>query len=333
MENNDQAKEGREGAPQEKEGLQKPVPVIFEGITKPERSAGGKIAGEEAKPKEKMSGKTVTDVINKIFKRAQSKPTKDAKDRQLFFRNKNFALIIVSIFALAAFLSALSSFSMLDKEKKNRQVLSEKVSELVKKEKGFQASLANKAEELKGQQEDEQGPAAADKPAGVSAEDKGILEQLEQDKNALIHKNNILIQELSKAKDTIEGLRQDLEDSQGGMKELEKKVDGLTRDRNIIKAKLKRMNIDIAALEQTKDAGDLEAKILLVEQNNQIVAIDIGEIEGVKPGMEFDIYQQGELYGRIKIDQVQDTVSLGKIVPGIGIGRMMEGMKAKRRRI
>lgn len=71
-------------------------------------------------------------------------------------------------------------------------------------------------------------------------------------------------------------------------------------------------------------------KILAVKPTSNIVAINLGSRDGIKVGSTFDIYSlDNSFVAKLIIDEVEDTVSLGKISPGAVVAKVKESYIVK----
>lgn len=320
MGNNEQKKEDRT-----REGLQKPIPAIFKGIAGAEKKAREDSAAYKSKAEEERRGDKSELAANKKVKAS-------------FFKNPVFVTIILLIFSITALLFILQSTLKFEREKKYRQILNAHLSELLTKQKQLQESakeledsLNEKAKELEEYKERSKPTSPLESTDEVLKNYKNKLMLLDQEKNKLtedLEKTRGLAEEL---KSNLAQVQEKLAYVQADKIELEKMASELKREKEIWEIRLRRMGIDIGAVDIGKEGKGLEARVLIVERGNQLVAIDIGELEGVTPGMEFDIYKNDVLFGRIKIEQVHETISLGRIIAGVGIGNIEEGLTAKRR--
>ncbi|MBL7131796.1 MAG: hypothetical protein ISS45_10445, partial [Candidatus Omnitrophica bacterium] len=281
---------------------------------------------DKLRTEEKGPKKFLAAIKNKIFNRQkvmqQKGIDKGIKISFGLFKNRKFMVFFACALALLLSLFIFQSVSGLAKEKKFRKMLNEQVSGLLTKQKELQNKLDEKIKEI----EELKGTGKIGAMFGKSSE---ALGEYRETSPKLEQERQKLAMELEKNKSVTKELAQNLARVQENKMELEKKISNLERERDIWQVWLKGKGINIGIARMVKK--ELEAKVLVFEKKNQLVVIDVGELEGVSPGTEFDVYKQDELYARIKIDQVYETVSVGKIVPGVGIGRIEEGMRVKRR--
>lgn len=82
---------------------------------------------------------------------------------------------------------------------------------------------------------------------------------------------------------------------------------------------------DAAKRTITVEAVKMSGKILVVKPATDIAVINLGQSDGVTAGSMFEIYTTGNDYvADFIIDEVEETVSLGKIVPQVFSGRVKE---------
>ncbi len=325
MEDEEQSKNNLENPPEREEGLQKPIPAIFKGMSDIKRnvSSGNNYREED---KDSQTG----------FKSDEGRISE--KSKGIIGRKKGIDIKILmkcwpvkAVFIAAVLLFVLQLFLKLSEEKRSKKMLNSKVSQLLIGQKKNQEELDVKTVKIEEMEKKIQKADLLKKAPEKFKEYEDKLQQYEDKLQQANEKESKLAVELKGTKKNTEELRQRLIQAQNVKKKLEDKVTDLQKKQDVLGIRLKRMGIDMDAIGLTdvKRGEKLEANVLVLDAENKLVAIDIGDIEGVKPGMEFNVYKQGELYGRIIIDQVQETVSLGKIVPGIGIGNITEGMKVK----
>lgn len=130
------------------------------------------------------------------------------------------------------------------------------------------------------------------------------------------------IREFSKYLDTVlavlqpsEGLRREIAGRYG---ELERAVDRLERRPSIVAGR--------GGIEQ--DRLRRESRLLAINDDLQVVVLDAGVIDGVRPGALWRVYDGEKILGMLKVIEVRPAVSAAMPVDGT-TGRLAPGMRAR----
>jgi len=79
---------------------------------------------------------------------------------------------------------------------------------------------------------------------------------------------------------------------------------------------LKSPTVQFGETSQEEAAGDVEGKILVVKPASNMAVVNLGKKDNVKIGSIFYIYNLANNYiGNLVIDEIEDTLSIGKISP------------------
>ncbi len=69
----------------------------------------------------------------------------------------------------------------------------------------------------------------------------------------------------------------------------------------------------------------LRGKVLVVNREYSFIVTDIGEDDGIKKGMIFEVRDGRQALGKAEVDKVYDTMSSATVFPGSAIGKMKKG--------
>ncbi len=184
--------------------------------------------------------------------------------------------------------------------------------------------------------------------AEVTTEAKSLQASLEVMKES-VKANEQLKTELEQLKNSSAEISRKLEDISGEKSKLEntlqekdKKINELSNEltelakmKGVLEGRLKRVQQtseqgenqnEITPEEMVKKSG----KILVVKPISNIVAINLGSKDGIKVGSTFDIYSlDNNFVAKLIIDEVEDTVSIGKINPQAAAAKVKENYIVK----
>lgn len=219
---------------------------------------------------------------------------------------------LLPIAALVFILFTFFFYAKSQKEASRRIEMEGELAQVSTEAKSLQASLevmqesVKAGEQLKTELEQLKNSSAeiSRKLEGISGE-KSKLENTLQEKDKKINELSNELAELAKIKTDLEGR----------LKRVQQTSELQGENQN-----------EITPEEVVKKSG----KILVVKPASNIVAINLGGKDGIKVGSIFDIYNlDNSFVAKLSIDEVEDTVSVGKISPQAVVAKVKENYIVK----
>ncbi len=163
------------------------------------------------------------------------------------------------------------------------------------------------------------------------------LQKLETEKQKLTARVNSMEEDKKQLQGKIAQLKQQLQEAQKQKEEYNKRlaeINQILEDKMLEVTKLKQ-DLEVA-LENVKKLSyniglpqavtlpkievktqRVEGKILQVDCNNGFIIIDLGRRDGLKEGMECNVYREGKLVAKLEIIKTEEVTSAARIVKGL----------------
>ena len=179
---------------------------------------------------------------------------------------------------------------------------------------------------------------------------ESLSSQIEEDKES----RKITAQELITKGKEIESLQENLEKEKKEKLVISKRLEELQLDyekekreklrfrnekakveQELAELKEKYVNLDTIVVTPPADSGPqqtaepvkeiLKGRVLVLNRDYSFIVTDLGQDDGVRPGMVFEIREGSALLGKAEIDKVYDTMSSASIMPGTDINNIKKG--------
>ncbi len=150
---------------------------------------------------------------------------------------------------------------------------------------------------------------------------KGVRDQIKEEKQALEKRledekesKTILMDDLVEAKSRIGELEEKLKKKEAQLKQLLDFSKAQKKDTGVSKNDLNKSSF--GEKEDSKGVkGDLSAKILSINKENNFLIFNRGKPDGIKEGMVFSVVRRNKILGTVRVVRVQDEMSVADILP------------------
>ena len=219
-------------------------------------------------------------------------------------------LSLLVLFVLALFtLSAI--FIKKEKEENKRMALETELGKVQKELEDVQAKYLSLEEELKKVKDERDGLKIAN--ARLTDEKKSLEEKLKTKEEELAK----LKEELAKKEDTNVSLEEKISQLNSSILEMMDKISALKKEIALgNKSQPAGRDISLKATQNQKSIPPIEGFIWTVNDVHNFVVISVGEKNGVKEGMFFDVFDQNSntKIGKIEVKNLRDTMAVADIV-------------------
>ncbi|MBU1061188.1 MAG: hypothetical protein KJ957_00480 [Candidatus Omnitrophica bacterium] len=257
--------------------------------------------------------------------------------------SNTFKIVLILLVVASIASAVLAVFGFLEKEKEymKRVLIEEKLTAVLKDKKRLEKELSLNKEAMDGKE-------AEIKEVALKIEQLSLLLEEEKERS----KSQTL--DLTDKEKKIEALTLDLEREKREKLSLSKKLDDIKSayekaETDVLKLKQEKMQLekDVTELEEKSVELDkivvpssmdafsappmesqedvLKGKVLVVNREYSFIVTDLGQGDGVKKDMVFEVRDGTNFLGKAKIDKIYDTMSSASVLPGTNINNIKKG--------
>lgn len=141
--------------------------------------------------------------------------------------------------------------------------------------------------------------------------------------------NNDLKNNLSKENKAKEAIQQKLSHAVGELKALKNKLQSLGQERTALEAKIKDISSGEVSLDKivVNSSPNNEGSIVVVNREHDFAVINLGEPDGMTVDKILSVYRAKKYLGDIKIERVQNNLSVADFIPPLNKDKVREGDK------
>ncbi|MBU0759371.1 MAG: hypothetical protein KKC66_01115 [Candidatus Omnitrophica bacterium] len=256
--------------------------------------------------------------------------------------SKIFKIVLVLLVVASVASAVLAVFAFMGKEREymKRLLVEDKLAATLKDKRRIEKEIEEGKKAVK---------AAEEKVFELQASVKKITEQIEKEKA----KNKEAVLDIASKKQEAERLKEELEKEKKEKLTISKKLEDLqfdyekarketTRYKNeklMLEQKiteLEEKSVDLDKIVVSPQASlkqeprepvkeSLRGRVLVVNKEYNFVVIDLGQNDGIKKGLVFEIREGTEFLAKAEIDKVYETMSSATVLPGGNINFIKKG--------